>query len=481
VPDRVRLTVPSEERLLPLVAAAVERYAEGLEVPREEGAELATLVLDAVRFVLDHAYPGDPTGEVEITLDVVQGGVAVDVHDWGRPLTSGSGDEDGPSELDALAQRAEELRLINLGADGKRLSFRKRVSHVVDTGPEAHDFGAPAHAPGADTGIRERVEVRLAGPECAEAISQLLYENYHLTYGHPDFYRPRWVSSEIERGTLVSSVAVHDGVIVGHHALLLRDGWASAETGVAVVHPAFRGLGIFTLLFDHTISRAGELGLEAVWGRAVTVHPFSQRSERSHGYREAALMLGSVPAKMTMAGIAEEGGARTATLLSYRMLDPKPRSVFFPEAYRHQLRAAYANLGLVAAPAAAPAAVPAESVSWRVEEERQTGWLTVRSWDAEARHAFLHGTRRLLGHHVDVLYADLDLCAIDRIDDAVADLNEHGFSYAGLAPSGPAGSDYLRLQRLNAENIALEGIVADSPFAQALLREVLEDRRRIDG
>jgi GNAT superfamily N-acetyltransferase len=482
MPDRVRLTLPSEDRLLPLVGSVVEHYAQGLEVPADEASGLVSLVADAVRFVLDNAYPGDPTGEVELTLDVVDGTVNVDVHDWGRPLAGATGTDDLPPGLRAIAEQTEGLRLINLGADGKRLSFAKRVSHVVDTGPEAHDYGAPARAPDHDSGIRERIEIATAGPESAESIAQLLYENYHLTYGHPDFYRSRWVAAELEQRTLVSSVALHEGAIVGHHALMLREGVASAESGVAVVHPAFRGLGIFTLLFDHTLALAGELGLDAVWGRAVTVHPFSQRSERSHGYREAALMLGSVPAAMTMAGLAEEGGSRTASILSYRMLRPRERSVFLPEAYRHQLRAAYANLGLVEKAARAPAARPdGKPVIWRVEDERQTGWLTVRAWDEAARADAVHATRHLLAHHVDVVYADVDLCSVDAIDAAVAELNELGFSYAGLAPSGQAGTDFLRLQLLNAENIVLDGIVADSPFAQALLDDVLEDRRRVDG
>lgn len=482
MPDRVRLTVPSEGRSLALVDALVERYATSVEVPPAETAELVGLVGDAVRFVLEHAYPGDPTGEVEVTLDVSDGSIGVDVHDWGRPLAAAGGDAGAlPPQLQAIAERADGVRLVNLGADGKRLRLAKRVSHVLDTGPEAHDFGAPTAARQHDTGVREHVEVRCAAAADAEAISQLLYENYHLSYGHPDFYRPRWVAAELDRGTLVSTIAVYEGDVVGHHALMPSSSSPAAETGVAVVHPAFRGLGILGLLFDRTLTHAKERGLAAVWGRAVTVHPYSQRAERSHGYRESALMLASVPAAMTMAGLADLAGKRTASLLAYRMLEPRDRAVFLPELYATQLRAAYEHLGLAASNPQSPAAPPdGETVSWRVEEERQTGWLTVTGWDDDHRSAAAHALRQLLSHHVDVLYADVDLTTVQEIDAAVETLNSVDFSYAGLVPSGGGGHDFVRLQRVNTDRVELDEIVCDSPFAQALLRDVLADRERVD-
>src|SRR5438093_12914281 len=102
-------------------------------------------------------------------------------------------------------------------------------------------------------------------------------------------------------------------------------GVASAETGAAVVHSAYRGLGIFGRLFEHTLQAARERGLASVFGAAVTIHPFSQRAEHSHGYRETALQLGMVPAETTMRGFAGDGPRRTATLRSYRPFEGHTR------------------------------------------------------------------------------------------------------------------------------------------------------------
>ena len=368
---------------------------------------------------------------------------------------------------------------MNLGAEGKRISFGCRCRCSALCEPGLHNFDAAHRAALLDDDVRARIEIREGFSADSEAISQLLYENYHLTYGHPDFYRPRWVAEQLETGTLLSSLAVLDGEIIGHHAVMRERGKASAETGVAVVHPAYRGLGIFNRLLDFTLERCEAAGLEAVWGRAVTVHPYSQRSEQSHGYRDAALMLGSVPAKMTMAGVDEATpGKRTASLLAFRILRPSTRAVAFPERYAELLRAAYANVDLPIAPAKPVAEVDRDRVSVAEDGSRATGFLTVGGWDEAG---FARGIRHLLARHHDVIYADLDLHQGVATDDAVDRLTEFGFFYSGLILYGSSGHDFLRMQRMNAENVELDDIVCDAPYARDLLRAVLADRELADG
>ena len=189
--------------------------------------------------------------------------------------------------------------------------------------------------------------MRAGTAEDAEAIAQLLYQNYHLSYVHADFYRPRYLIAGFATGELLSAVAVHDGQVVGHHALMPLPGIRSAETGAAVVHSAYRGLGLFGRMFEHTLGAAVEGGFASVFGDAVTIHPFSQRVEASHGYRETALQLGMVPAQTTMRGFGGAGPPRrTATLRSYRPLDAGRRQAALPTAYRALLEGIYANVGL---------------------------------------------------------------------------------------------------------------------------------------
>jgi N-acetylglutamate synthase-like GNAT family acetyltransferase/anti-sigma regulatory factor (Ser/Thr protein kinase) len=480
MPDRVRISVPSVERSLDILAAVAERFAAATGIRDEDARALDDVVRDVVRFTLAHAYPADPTGEIEVSLDVAGDELRVDVHDWGLPLTAAGGELGPlPPELEAVARRVEDLRLINLGADGKRVSARLRVVHDRPDELEGHELESPpvARARGGQ-GAAELIEVRPARPEEHEQISQLLYANYRLTYGHPDFYRPRWITQETVAGRLTSTVAVHEGEVIGHHALMLDPRSSAGETGAAVVHPAFRGLGLLGRLLEHSLEHARRRKLEAVFGRAVTVHPYSQRSERSHGYRETALLLGAVPARMQMESI--EGavpGKRTASLVAFRVLGEPYRAAVLPPRYGAWLRDAYAHVGVtvVEGELRPPGDEPLASAH---DESRASAVMTVQRFE---RHAVVHELRRLLAQHVDVVYADLDLTTGAASQEAIETLNELGFFYAGLILCGADGHDYLRLQRLNAENVELERIVCDSDFAQGLLRTVLDDRLRVDG
>lgn len=479
--SRVKLTVLSDASAEPQVLALLHAFAAAAGIPAEDAQRLSTAVARLVRFTLENAYPDDDLGEIEVTLDADEGFVQVTVHDWGLPLTSAGGDFGPlPEPLAALPPDARNVRLLNLGSEGKRLTAEVSVRSSGDGQAMGHHIeAAPRHAPaGAET--PDAIELRAATPEDAEAIAQLLYENYHLSYVHADFYRPRYLMTALASGELLSTIAVHEGRVIGHHALMPLPGVPSAETGAAVVHSAYRGLGLFGRLFERTLDAATELGLASVFGDAVTIHPFSQRVELSHGYREAALQLGMVPAQTTMRGFGGEGPRRrTATLRSYKPFDQSPRQVALPAPYRELLESVYANTGLSIEARTKPAPLAGDAVTAKVDEPRSLGFLRLRRWDEETATALKRAVRHLLSRHVDVVYADVDLVAVSDVDELAAELNELGFFAAGLVLDGPDGHDHFRLQRLDSEEIELEEIVCDSSFADALRRRVLEDQTRV--
>ncbi len=485
--SRVKVIVLSDSSALALVQALVPAFASAVAIPGGEAGTLGAVVDGLVRFTLEQAYPDDELGEVEVTLEADDGSVRVEVHDWGRPLASAGGDVGPlPPQLEALSDHAEGIRLINLGADGKRLVATCRCRARRDGHAGRHHVDAAARPRRAHIGAAgaDAIEVRRARPDDAEGVAQLLYENYHLSYVHPDFYRPRFLSAELEAGRLVSTIGLHEGRVIGHHALMPVAGLPSAETGAAVVHSAYRGLGIFGRLFEHTLAAARERRLAAVYGDAVTIHPFSQRAELSHGYRETALQLGMVPAHTTMRGLGTAGDGhprRTATVRSYRLFAEEPRQVALPTVYRAVLESVYANLDLQTTEPGEPVRSNGDAVSAVDDEQRRLGFLRIARWDDDARSAARRAIRRLLSRHDDVVYADLDLASVAAPDEAVEFLNRLGFCLAGLVVHGPDDHDHLRLQLLDAEDVELETIVCDSPFAQRLRQHVLDDLARVTG
>jgi anti-sigma regulatory factor (Ser/Thr protein kinase)/N-acetylglutamate synthase-like GNAT family acetyltransferase len=463
------LTVSSDERLLSLVRAFGREFAGAAGLRYAEQERLVRALEEAVKFVCERAYPGDSTGRIEIALEPAERGIRAAVHDWGRPLISAEG-------LDELLPRGapvEDLRLINLGARGKRLSFIWRTPHLIDFAAAVAEAPPPvvAAAEAKEIGIRD------ARPQDAEPIAQLLYENYALSYVHPDFYRPQWFRDELHAGRVLSTVAEHDGEVIAHHALLPAPDAPTAETGVAVVAPAYRGLGVFGRLSEHTLARARATGLHAVYGRAVTVHPYSQRAELAHGYCETALCLAASPGRMPTRGIRTptEPGRRTALMISFLPLRRESRQASLPERYRDRLLETYDRLGLDApAPVERIAGAPGVVAVAR-DSEASAAVLSIRGRDDELPAEAISKARMLLAEHVDVIYADLDLVATVDAETVVEALCNEGFSYSGLWLHGPGNHDHLRLQRLNSTEIELHDIATASPAGHELVRYVLAE------
>ena len=476
---RVKLNVLSDARARPLVRALVSSFAETDGIRDDDARRLETVVDGLVGFTLEHSYPDDDLGEIQVKLETDSDVVHVTVHDWGLPLLSAGGIFGPlPEPLAAIAQEAEGVQLLNLGSGGKRLVADVAARSGSDDQVRRHHVEEAAPLDRSE--VPDAIEVRAATADDAEAIAQLLYENYHLSYVHGDFYMPRFLVAGLTTGELVSAVAVHDGRVVGHHALMPQPGTPSAETGAAVVHSAYRGLGLFGLLFEHTLGAAVGHGLASVFGDAVTIHPFSQRAEASHGYHETALQLGMVPAQTTMRGFGSGGPRRrTATLRSYRPLDARPRQVALPQAYRDLLEGVYANVGLPIEPVSGRAPADSDPVTTDLDQPRALGFLRVRRWDESGDAALKQQVRHLLSRHADVVYGDIDLAAVDDVDAATAAANDLGFFASGLILHGADGHDHLRLQLLDSPEIELEDVVCDSAFAQSLLKTVLEDRSRV--
>lgn len=476
-----RVASVGDARLVPLAADHARGFAARLGLPAADSEALGRRVDEAVRFAFAHAYPDGAVGQLEVTLEAVQAGIRVTVHDWGRPMRSGGGELGPlPDGLSELGQRVEDLRLLNLGGDGKRLSF-----HYPVQVPEVDEPGVDVPPLATRAGGREAaIEIRDGRADDAEEIAQLLYASYGLRYLHPRFYQPRWLGPELAAGRVLSTVAVHQTAtgetVIGHEALLPVPGSPAAENGVAAVLPDYRGLGLLGRMGDRTMARAREVGLATVFARAVTNHPYSQLAERAHGFGECALCLGALPPAMDMRSLPDDAPrGRTALLVLAKPLVARTRRSVLPSRYSERLEATYDRLRLSRGEPADRAAPTGPALSVTQEPEAKAADVTVADWSPETPAELHRMVRRLLAEHVDAIYADVDLEAGLEVEAAVDALNGLGFSYAGLWPDGVQGHDHLRLQRLNSSDVELEGIVCASPEAEQLRDFVLADLAQV--
>ena len=114
------------------------------------------------------------------------------MHDWGLPsLSVGGVFGTLPDPLAELAPHTQSLQLLNFASSGKRLVAEVPVRSSGDRPAARHHVHEAPPAKKADTDRSHAIEVRAGTADDAEAIAQLLYQNYHLSYVHADFYRPR--------------------------------------------------------------------------------------------------------------------------------------------------------------------------------------------------------------------------------------------------------------------------------------------------
>lgn len=475
--NRVRVSIGSDTDELPLIAGAVRTFCGIRGLTGDQGETVSDLTLRLASWLIGRAYPDDPTGEIVVQLELGEGEVRVTIEDWGEPISSfGGGGGPAPDELADIDAKTADLRLVNLGRDGKRLSFSVSADGAKPT--NLARFGPIKRQADPDAIAAEQVVVRDSTPEDAEAISRLLFTNYGLGYGHPEFYEPGWVIEQMESGAVTSSVAEVSGEVVGHHGLMRGWGEASAESGIAVVHPGYRGLGVFGKLFAHTLERSRGMGLQAIYGRAVTTHPYSQRSEAANGYRTAALLLGSVPTD----GRSDVTG-RGATIAAFLPLEHPPREVAIPSRYAEQLTAIYEHVGLELTDQEPEAASAKEhpAVEVRSDDSRRTSTITLRHLNPTTRPELIEALRHVVHRHDELAWCDLDLHTLrpDELDAAVALLREYDFFLAGLMPFGVGGHDRLRLQSVLTDDVQLDGLVIDSDFALTLRDWVYADHNLV--
>ncbi|MCX6424960.1 MAG: hypothetical protein NTV96_10665, partial [Actinobacteria bacterium] len=175
--NRVRLAIPSGTEHLSLVDAVVTNFVVIHGGSPLQASELVNGVKGLVAWTIDVAYPSGAPGELVVQLEPVEGGVRCTIEDWGAPVAAfdqASGEV--PAALQEIAGVVSELRMINLGHDGKRLSAVFAVQGFI---PKRASIEVAHLRRGAPTSGEHAIpEVRGALPSDVEGISRLVFSIY---------------------------------------------------------------------------------------------------------------------------------------------------------------------------------------------------------------------------------------------------------------------------------------------------------------
>ena len=154
-----------------------------------------------------------------------------------------------------------------------------------------------------EPGRRYRCSPRRTPAEASLFIG-LIRRCYDETYIDPSFYSEVVVRELLARRRLHSIGAFTDtGQLVGHMGITLRPhGGITADAGMTLVDPTFRGRGIARRVAVGLAEQSMALGLVGVHDYPVTVHAATQRIGAGFGV-DTGLMLANIPGDVVFQGI----------------------------------------------------------------------------------------------------------------------------------------------------------------------------------
>jgi len=440
----------------------------------------------ALPALMRYSFEPQEKAALEVSCERIPAGLKIALRDKGLPfggMGPGSGDP-GAADSAVLSLRGhfDEIYFNNLGPEGKEVVLVKHLGDSSLADYEAACRFQPQDASGATQPLPQAAApctIRPMEPSDALEISKTVYKTYGYSYSHDYIYYPEKIVALNASGEVYSALAVTEqNEIVGHCALSLwSDNPQIAELGQGVVVPKYRSQGCFARLTEHLIGVARLRGLKGVFGEAVTVHPFSQKTALQLELRDCALFLGLVPPTVDFKGLANEPSARGSMLVQFKYLDPPmAKTVYAPARHAGMLRAIYANLDAAAVPRiliAPEGTVEEGEPAYQINLSRSLNFARIRvdRYGLNIVADIRLKVRELCLQRCDVIHLVLNLsdpqtsCFSSRFE-------ELGFFFAGVVPYGLPSGDALILQYLNTVSAPYSAIQAASHFAADLVAYV---------
>jgi len=478
--DSIVLKIPSDIACMSLVEHVIKDMCNILSLTQEDLEALIKSTDELVQNAVAHAYKNEK-GYIEISLHPFKTGLRIDVHDWGIPMSYKK-----HSAVPLIRKESHGFRRIydlvdvfeyhNLGKDGKKFVIIKYASYPLhdSTTPTLETEDVKTIDPNTPIHIREFQE----GDE--EGVARLIYKNYGYSYVKDLFYYSHKIL-EYHGKKFYSIIAEAEGKIIGHFAFILVPDSTVGEVGVVVVDPLCKGRGIMNQMMELVLKKAESVGLDAVFGEAIMYHTFSQKSNLSHGFSESAFMLGKMPGEITIENNElTKAYKRGSVLVGYRFFNKWKRQLFIPDIYKEQIEQTYINAGIPyelkkKTKIKSPAHV---FLSYEFDPPSNIGKIQVDSYGKDFNQKFLHLVSQLRSKHCDMIYVDVSLERIQKINKVIKIINKRGFFYSGVMFLIHDKGDYLRLQLKHSDKIGTKNYLCHSDFCKDLVSYVKEDERR---
>lgn len=357
------ITITNNISFLPAVQAYAEEVAKQCGFGENDRAMILLALEEAVTNVIKHAFEDGEKQTFKIIFEPSSTYLTIIVKDKGLPYAPSLVPEfnidkdlmqESLSGLGSLLMKksVDEVSFHNLGREGKELHLTKyfpfkNITEYKGAG-EMEVFSQTTEAAAPESG-EIKAEIRLMNPQEALEVSQLFYRCYGYTYSIDAIYYPDKLAQLITEGRIISAVTVTDtNEIVGHVGLVRPDAHSRvAEAGMAATKPTFRGFGSMKKMVYFLMDVAKKVGLEGLYGKAISYHTYSQKTGYACGYRDCAIALGVIPSDRVYKGIMDSVPQRGTVVYSFIPLtDIKPAVIYAPLKHLPFIESIYRNLNL---------------------------------------------------------------------------------------------------------------------------------------
>ena len=364
--DYSSIQIPNDPKYAAAAAIYISEVARSMGMEEQDVKSLENCVMEAITAVLNYSFEPAEKGTLEIFCERIAEGLKISLRDKGLPFGAPAANQEGSNDpisdtrgmtepIFRLKEYLDEIRLNNLGPDGKELILIKHLKNKSITDYyaacdlEPYDAAPP---PLASSPAEFKCRVRQMKPADAPEVSKTIYKTYGYTYPHDYVYYPEKIIALNESGQVYSAVAIAgDKEIAGYGVFQI---WEQnpqiVEMAQGVVKPEFRSLGCFRTISRYLLDEAKSRGIKGAFGEAVTNHTISQHTVHGFGFKDCGLRLGLIPPDTVFKGMNGKVPHRVSMLVQFLYLQPPSvpyQKIYAPPQHQNIITALYKELDVV--------------------------------------------------------------------------------------------------------------------------------------
>ena len=489
------IQIPGDPKYATAAAAYVGEIARTIGMEKQDIESLEKGLIEAINALIEYSFEAGEKGILEVFCERIPEGFKVSLRDKGLPFGTVAAEysvsqgqvNDIPGmakPISNLEEYLDEIRLHNLGPDGKELVLIKHLKNK-----DIKDYYAacdlepyePSEAPITLSAEQSKCSVRRMRPDDAAEVSKTIYKTYGYTYPHDYVYYPEKIIALNESGRIFSAVAIAgDKEIAGYGLFQIwEENPQIVEMAQGVVKPEFRSLRCFHKITQYLLDQAKSRDIKGAFGEAVTNHTISQHTVHGFGFKDCGLRLGVIPPGILFKGMNGKTHHKVSMLVQYlylQELHAHALNIYAPDHHKDMIAELYKELGVRAeikkAVAAKKKKVAATSIV-KIKQDPSMRYtrMIVERYGRNIVDELRIRVKEICQQKNEIINLYLNLS--DPLTSIyAAQFEKLGFFFSGILPCGFKDGDALILQYLNNVPIDYDAIQVKSVIAGKLLAYV---------